>query len=64
MHEHRPYLRHNRSTFYQTFSAHQSESEVEVNVSSTNLTEAWREALSRMPNDLYAALKAAMDQRS
>jgi hypothetical protein len=64
MHEHRLYLRHNRTTFAPTLGEHPSESDLEISASSTDLTEAWREALSRMPNDLYAALKKAMDQRS
>ena len=63
MHEHRLYLRHTRSTFAQTIGEHPVDFEVEVSMSSTDLTEAWRKALRSMPNDLYAALKAAMDQR-
>lgn len=35
-------------------------SAVDVSATSTDLTEAWRELLSRLPSDLYAALKAAM----
>ena len=38
-----------------------AESEVEVEAHSTDLTEAWRELLSRLPNDVYAALKGAME---
>ena len=36
------------------------ESSVAVDASSEDLTEAWRELLSRMPPDVYAALVAAM----
>ena len=37
-----------------------SESSVAVDASSTDLTEAWREILSRMPPDTYAALIASL----
>lgn len=39
-----------------------SEYEVELNSSSHDLVEAWGEVLSRMPTDLYTALREAMPQ--
>lgn len=37
-----------------------SESEVEIEVTSSDLAEGWRELLSRLPSDTYAALLEAM----
>ena len=51
---------HRRHPMTQTLGEHASRSDVEIHASSSDLTEAWRELLSRMPSDLYAALKAAM----
>lgn len=35
-------------------------SDVDVAADGQDLTECWSELLSRLPNDVYAALKAAM----
>jgi len=37
-----------------------AQSRTEVESESLDLTEAWRELLSRLPNDVYGALLAAM----
>ena len=43
------------------FGRPSADSEIDVSVDSQDLTEAWRELLSRLPNDLYAGLKQAME---
>lgn len=60
MFDHTLRLNHSRRPTTQTLDDIPSESHVEVDASSTDLTEAWRELLSRLPNDVYAALKGAM----
>jgi len=60
MFEHEITVVHRRSPFVLTLSEVPRESRTEVEASSQDLTEAWREALSRMPNDLYGALREAM----
>ena len=57
---HTIWIRHDRNSMTDTLGDHPSESEVEITSNSSDLTEAVREALSRMPNDLYAAFKEAM----
>lgn len=37
-----------------------ADSRIRLHANSCDLTEAWRELLSRMPDDAYAALKEAM----
>lgn len=39
----------------------EASSSVSISVDSTDLVEAMQELLSRMPNDLYAALKQALE---
>ena len=60
MHEHRLALSHYRGDIAVTLDRPSADSDVSVDTTSTDLTEAWRELLSRLPTDLYAALRAAM----
>ena len=60
MHEHVLKLEHERSPVTSVLSSPDSDSTVEVTASSSDLTEAWRELLSRLPSDTYEALKEAM----
>lgn len=53
-------LSHRREPVALRYGEPDSRSEVDVNASSSDLTEAWAELLSRLPSDVYAALKAAM----
>lgn len=53
-------LSHRRRHEVRVGDQHYAESDVDVSASSTDLTEAWRELLSRLPNDVYGALKEAM----
>lgn len=58
---HRLELRHDRDDLAPTMDRPEADSALNVAASSQDLTEAWRELLSRLPNDVYAALKAAME---
>ena len=49
-----------RDQTYLTVNETPIQSSVTIDAESPDLTEAWREVLSRMPSDVYAALKAAM----
>jgi len=53
-------LRVSRDLAYLTLNEAHIRSSVTIDAESPDLIEAWREVLSRMPNDVYAALKAAM----
>ena len=61
-HVHALDLTHRRSAVATTYSRASADSTVSVDATSQDLTEAWRELLSRLPSDLYAALKAAMTE--
>jgi hypothetical protein len=47
-------------TMLQTFGRHVTDSVVEIDCESSDLTEAWKEVIARMPSDVYLALKEAM----
>jgi len=53
---------HDRDPMTLTLADVPVDSSVDVTASSTDLVEAWAEVLSRMPADLYAGLKAAMQR--
>lgn len=58
--EHRLTVTHRRWDAASPADRRASDSEVEVRAGSADLTEAWRELLSRLPSDVYAALRVAM----
>lgn len=60
MFDHHLRFEHDRSLIGGDFATPEARSTVDITASSTDLVEAWHELLSRMPNDLYAGLKAAM----
>ena len=60
MYHHEIELRVSRDLAYLTLNEAHIRSSVTIDAESPDLIEAWREVLSRMPNDVYAALKAAM----
>lgn len=60
MYEHELRFTHRRRSILRTYDTAPTESEVEIDASSMDLTEAWKELLSRLPNDVFAGLKAAM----
>jgi hypothetical protein len=53
-------VRHKKMTMLQTFGRHVTDSVVEIDCESSDLTEAWKEVIARMPSDVYLALKEAM----
>jgi len=53
-------LRVSRDLAYLPLDETLIQSSVTIDAESPDLIEAWCEVLSRMPNDVYAALKAAM----
>ncbi len=55
-------LTHDRDPMTLTLGDAPYASSIEIEANSQDLTEAWRELLSRLPNDVYAALKAAMPE--
>lgn len=59
-HEHEIEVTHRRDLAAVTADQAPVNSNTYASASSTNLVEAWRECLSRLPNDTYAALKEAM----
>lgn len=61
-HIHALELNHRRSAVSTTYGQASADSDVSVSARSADLTEAWRELLSRLPPDAYAALKAAMQE--
>ena len=60
MYHHEIELRVSRDLAYLTLNEAPIQSSVTIDAESPNLIEAWHEVLSRMPNDVYAALTAAM----
>ena len=62
MFTHRLQLDHYRDPLAVTLSDVPVDSTLNIESTSTDLTEACRELLSRMPADLYAAMKQAMDE--
>lgn len=60
MFNHHLRFEHDRSLIGGDFATPEASSTVDITATSGDLTEAWHELLSRMPNDLYAALKQAM----
>jgi hypothetical protein len=63
MNNHEIHLSHRRYNRAASFGEAPVDSVVEIDVDSTDLTEAWAELFSRMPSDVYAAAKAAMEHR-
>lgn len=61
MYEHELRLTHRRRLLTQKLGEASADSEVDIAASSLDLVEAWRELLSRMPNDVYGAVKKAME---
>ena len=61
MFDHQLRLTHVRRDLTTELGFPAANSEIDVSVDSQDLTEAWRELLSRLPNDLYAGLKQAME---
>ena len=59
--KHNMRLSHRRYDMAATYEQEPVDSTVEIDVDSTSLTEAWAELFSRMPSDVYAAAKAAMN---
>jgi len=53
-------LRVSRDLAYLPLDETLIQSSVTIDAESPDLIEAWHEVLSRMPSDVYAALKAAM----
>ena len=64
MYIHEIELRIRRDPMALTVNEAPIESTVTIDAESPDLTEAWCEVLSRMPSDVYAALKAAMPKES
>jgi len=64
MFTHDLHFTHTRHPLSNTFGVPEASSSVAISVDSTDLVEAWAELLSRMPPDLYAGLKTAMDLAS
>ena len=60
MYIHEIELRIRRDPMALTVNDAPTQSTVTIDAESPDLTEAWHEVLSRMPNDVCAALKAAM----
>ena len=60
MYIHEIELRIRRDPMALTVNDAPTQSTVTIDAESPDLTEAWHEVMSRMPNDVYAALKAAM----
>lgn len=60
MYDHQLRLSHSRRLDVSTFADPPVDSDIEISASSSDLVEAWRELLSRLPNDVYGALKEAM----
>jgi len=60
MHEYELELTIRRRALALTMAEHDTPSRVEIEVTSTSLRAAWREVLSRMPDDTYRALRIAM----
>jgi hypothetical protein len=58
--EHTIEITHRRRDLAPEMDAFDIDSRVEIEAHSTNLVSTWSEALSRMPSDVYAALKEAM----
>lgn len=62
MFDHRLRLVHDRRPSVEELGRHlPARSTVDTTVESENLTEAWRELLTRLPSDVYMALKMAME---
>jgi hypothetical protein len=59
-HRHDLRLTHSRQSQTFVFGVTNADSEIDISTNSDDLTEAFRELLSRMPTDLYQALKDAM----
>lgn len=55
-------LSHRRAPVSATYGQASADSDMSISARSEDLTEAWRELLSRLPPDVYAALKAAMQE--
>jgi hypothetical protein len=53
-------LIHSRTPSIVSMEEYRVDSAIDISTSSVDLTEAFRELLSRLPNDVYAALKDAM----
>lgn len=51
---------HNREPLIVRLTKASVDSDVDITADSTDLVLAWEEALSRMPSDLYEALRRAM----
>lgn len=60
MSDHELRLTHRRRPLVRSMGHAYADSEVEISAASEDLVEAWRELLSRMPNDVYGAVKEAM----
>lgn len=60
MNEHDLRLCHMRRPRFTYTGVPYASSDVDVSASSSDLVEAWKELLSRLPNDVYGALKEAM----
>lgn len=58
--DHSLQLSHRRSALIRAANQYYADSEVEVSAHSEDLVECWKELLSRLPNDVYGALKEAM----
>lgn len=62
MFEHRlHFVAHRRSLIEELGRAMPARSTVEITAIGEDLTEAWRELLTRLPSDVYGALKQAIE---
>ena len=64
MYAHTLTLTHDRETIALLMGEVNTSSSVDIDAHSTDLTEAVCELLSRLPSDVYAALKAALEYQS
>lgn len=62
MFDHEIEVKHRREPKTITMSQQPSESSIYITGTSVDLTTCWKEVLSRMPTDLYTALKAALGE--
>jgi len=60
MFKHTIRLMHDREPLTSRLDKADSDSDIEINVQSMDLQAAWEELLTRMPTDLYEALRRAM----
>lgn len=63
MFDHELMLVHRRRPMMEELGVCTAASRTEITSDSHDLVEAWREMMTRMPSDVYGALKAAMVDR-